>query len=440
MQLVLKFKYLFLLLILLLGFFLRFNNLTVWPRTGATFDEYAWTWLGISLIQQHKPISWSPHGQYINRKPITYQKTHFVLVTPYLEHPPLFGLVAGSYALLNGVRNMFQVDVTHIRGLALLLGVISIFFVYLFSSELYGVEIGLLSALLYATIPTVVIGSRIVQNENFFIPFFLLALYFITNYIKTKSSRYRNGAAIVCGLLTLAKVPWFSATVAIVLILLYLKQYKDITKFLAIVIPLFSLFLIYGFLLDAKLFVSLWQLQLHRYDITFNSFFALFTSPYLADRYMIDGWIYFGWFAVFLLLTKDFRKHYSILFAFLAYFAVFVFAIPDEPGHGWYRYPFYPFMIIASALFIKEYFNKNYFLTFFFLMFTGLALLQFSWAASFGFSFFVFRFFLFIFGSSLLPVFFHQKKLMKLSHIVNYASFIILFLLNIWVVLNYNEQ
>ena len=433
-----RFRFLILGIILLLGFVVRSNNLYTWPRLGATFDEYAWTWQGISLIQSHVPISWSPLSPYKDVKNVTYQKTHFFIVRPYLEHPPLFGLVAGSYALLNGAKGMFDVNLHNIRGLALLLGVLSIFILYVFAAEVYGWEIGLLSAVIYATVPTIVVGSRLVENENFFIPFFLIALYLTSKFIKTKNPWFRNGAAIVCGLLALAKVPWLAGAMAIVLIFFYLRKYKDAGKFLAIVIPLFLLYFAYGFYFNGHLFLNLMSFQLQRYDLTFNSIFALFTSPYLADRFTIDGWIYFGWFAVFLLSVKDFKKNFMVLLPFLAYFAVFIFAIPNEPSHGWYRYPFYPFLVISTALFLKEYFNKNYLLTFLFLVFTGLSMLQLSWAQSLGFSFLFFRGFLVLFGFSMLPYFFPKTN--KMSTVTNYLSIFIVFILSVWSVFNYNEQ
>src|SRR5260370_13500642 len=146
---ILRFKYVILIGIILLGFLLRSNNLYTWPRLGATFDEYAWTWLGISLIQNHLPTSWSPHLVYSNAKDITYQKTHFRLVTPYLEHPPLFGLVAGSYALVSGVKDMYHLDLQHVRGLALILGIIIILIVYFFASMIYDVSIVHFAEFLY---------------------------------------------------------------------------------------------------------------------------------------------------------------------------------------------------------------------------------------------------------------------------------------------------
>ncbi len=433
-----KLRFVLLALILILGLWLRSDKLYTWPRLGATFDEYAWTWLGINLIQNKVPESWSRHPQYKNSKSIIYQKVPFVLAKPYLEHPPLFGLVAGGYALLSGVNDMYSVDLEHIRGLALLLGVLSIFILYVFAAELYGYKIGLLSALIYVTVPTIAVGSRIVENENFFIPFFLLSLYLISRYLKSYNPMYRNFAAIICGILILAKVPWIAGALAIVLILVYIREYKDTFKFLAVVVPIFLLFFIYGAFFDWNLFVSLWQLQLQRYDIAFNSIFALFTSPYLVDRFMTDGWIYFGWFAVFLLAVKDFKKNYMVLLPFLAYFSIFIFAIPNEPSHGWYRYPFYPFLVISTALFLKEYFNKNYLLTFLFLIFTGLSMLQLSWQQSLGFSFVVFRSFLILFGISLVPLFLPKTK--SLSSFTSYASLAIIFFLNIWSILLYNEQ
>ncbi|HEX8964798.1 MAG TPA: glycosyltransferase family 39 protein, partial [Patescibacteria group bacterium] len=367
-----------------------------------------------------------------------YQKTHFRLVTPYLEHPPLFGLVAGSYAVLTGAKDMFHVDLQHIRGLAVILGLLSICMVFILGKELYGEEIGLLASFLYAIIPSIVVGSRLVENENFFIPFFLLALYFASRYIKTKKRVYFAISVVICGLLTLAKVPWATAVIAIFLIFLALQKYKHAFLFVGLVLPIFALFFVWGMYWDKNLFFSLWGLQLNRYDITFNSIFALFTYPILTDRLFVDGWIYFGWFAMFLLMAKDFKKHLFILLPFLAYFAVFVYAIPNEPGHGWYRYPFFPFLVFGLSVFLKEYFNKNYLLTFFFLLFTGLTMLQESWAQALGFSFFVFRVSLGFYALAIVPLFLPKAK--KIGTWFSYASLASIFLLTLWSVFSYNEQ
>ena len=435
-----RISYLLLVLILFLGLSLRFNNLFIWPRQGATFDEYAWTWQGISLIKNHVPTSWSPHPQYKNFKDVIYQKTHFRMVTPFLEHPPVFGLFAGSFAILNGVQGIYDLEFYDIRPLALILGFLSLGLVFLLVKEIYDQKTALLASLLYATIPTVVIGSRIVQNENFFIPFWLLSLFLISKFIKTKNPWLRNLAALICGLLILAKIPWIAGALSIVIIFLALKKYIDLFKFLAIVVPIGLLYFVYGFYFDRDLFLSLLSLQAQRYDLTFNSIFALFQKPYLVDRFYTDGWIYFGWFSMILLFIKDFKKNLIVIAAFLAYFLIFLSGIPDEAGHGWYRYPFYPFLIISTAIFLKDHFLKNWLLTFFFLVFVGTSLFQLTWATVFGFSYLIFRISIIGWSISLLPLFISKKPVIKLATFMSLfwlGSFI---LMNIWSVFLYNEQ
>ena len=435
-----RFGIIFLLAILVLAYLLRAHNLYTWPRKGATFDEYAWTWQGINLIKQKVPISWSPHKQYKNAKSVIYQKTHFRIVEPYLEHPPLFGLIAGSYALLNGADDMFDVDIVNIRGLAVILGLLSLIFFFMLLREVFDDNTAVLGSILYATIPSVVVGSRLVQNENFFIPFWLLSLFLVARYLKNGTAWYRNLAAVICGLLVLAKIPWVAAALSIVLIFLFLRKYKDLTKFLLIFVPIAFLFFVYGIYYDKELFLSLWGLQLNRYDISFASLYAVFLKPFLTDRLYLDGWIYFGWFSTILLFLKDIKKNLFIVFPFLAYFLVFLAGIPDEAGHGWYRYPFFPFLIASTTLFIKEYFIKNRLLTFVFLVLVGTTLFQLTWANVFGFSYFMFRIIIVGWIICLLPLFLNSKKITKISNVVSYGWLLIFILMNIWAVTLYNEQ
>lgn len=426
--------------ILFLGIFIRNVNLYTWPRLGATFDEYAWTWQGISLLTTGVPTSWSYHPQYKNKKEIIYRKTRFILVKPYLEHPPAFGLVAGSYALLNGASGMFDITIEKIRGLALIMGTISILLVYLLTKKLYDERTGLIAALLYAVVPSVAVGSRLVQNENFFIPVWLAVLYLTSIFLDKKKSWARNLAAVLCGVLLLAKVPWVAAPFSVCIILLANKRYLDIAKFLAVVIPIFLLYFAYGLYFDKDVFLGLWGLQLNRYDITFSSIYALFQKPFLTDRYLTDGWIYFGWFASILLLTKDFKKNLIVISALVSYFLVFLIAIPDEAGHGWYRYPFYPFLIVAIALFLKEYFAKNWLLTFFFIVFLGTSLLEITWKVKFGFSYLFFRILIISWGLILIPQYWENKRTKLLGKVVSYSWLAVIILLSIRAVIIYNEM
>lgn len=429
-------KYLLLFLaIFVLGVFLRYSNYAKTPRHGATFDEFAWTWLGINILQKGVPISWSPHSQYKNRQHLIYQGAAFWIVTPYLEHPPLFGLVAGSFAMLNGAKDMYDVTLAKIRPLAIILGAFSILMVFVLSKEIYGNKIGLLSALLYATVPTVVVGSRIVQNENFLIPCWLLSLYLIAKYLKTGKNKFRNIAAIMAGLLSLAKVPWLVVGLSLSMILSYKGKWRDAFLVSGVTIAIFTLFIFYGIYFDKELFINLWKLQLARYDISFTGFFSVFTSPLLVDRFYLDGWILFGWLSI-MFLARDLKKNFLILIPFIAYLVTFIFAIPNEPAHGWYRYPFLPFLLISSAVILYDEIKKISLTSLIFILFVGLALLNNTWQIDFGFSFIVYRIFILLAALSVIIPLWKIKKYK--SPIVLWLLFFII--LNIWSVMLYNDQ
>ena len=405
------------------------------PRHGATFDEFAWTWLGINLIQTGVPVSWSPHPQYKQVKEIKYQGAAFLIVRPYLEHPPLFGLVSGSFAILNGAKNMYDVTLAKIRPLALILGGFSIIMIFLLTNEIYGRETALVASLLYATIPTLVIGSRIVQNENFLIPSWLLSLYLITKYLKTGNKRLRNTAAAVAGFLSLAKVPWLVVGLSLSMILSFKNKWRDAFVVGIITIAIFSLFIVYGIYFDKELFLNLWKLQLARYDITFSGFSSIFINPLLVDRFYLDGWIFFGWFSIFLLLG-NIKKNFIIIIPFIAYLIIYIFAIPNEPAHGWYRYPFYPFLIISTAVILKEELKKVSLISVVFLLFVGLLLLSNTWENLFGFSYTVYRLFI-IFAT--LPIIFVLWRNIKsrVPFLIIVLWLLLFLLLNIVSVLSY---
>lgn len=417
-----------------LGFVLRHDNFRTIPRHGATFDEFAWTWLGINLIKTGTPVSWSPHPQYEERKEIRYQGAAFLIVKPYLEHPPFFGLVAGSFALLNGAKDMYDVTLDKIRPLSLILGVFSIFMVFLFTREIYGNRIALLSSLFFSTVPTIVIGSRIVQNENFLIPFWLFSLYLITKYLKSGKKKFRNIAAIIAGILSLAKVPWLVVGLSLSMILSYKGKWRDAFTVGGIVAGIFSFYVLYGIYFDKDLFINILKLQTARYDINFSGFFSIFTNPLLVDRFYLDGWILFGWFSIFILL-RDLKNNFIVVIPFIAYLITYIFAIPNEPAHGWFRYPFYPFLLISSAVVLYDEIKRITPTSLFFILIVGLALLSNTWQNIFGFSFVVYRLFILLATIPILYLLWKNKTSSKLMF-----SWLILFIiLNVVSVLSYVE-
>lgn len=431
-----KYKNYILVIILLVGFFLRFHQYSLFPRHGATFDEFAWTWQGISLWQTGIPTSWSPHFQYKNFEVKKFQGAWVRLVTPYLEHPPLFGIVAGGFALLTGSNNLFDISLSQIRILSLIMGTSTIFLIFLLAQKVYGDSIGIIAALIYAMVPTIVIGSRLVQNENFFIPVFIILWLLILNYLETKKIWQRNLAAVLAGLLTLAKVPWATATLAGCLIFAKENKFKDALIFGLIALFIFSFYFLYGWIYDWHTFMSLWGLQTARNNIGLDNVLALFTHPYLVDRIYPDGWINWGWISAFI-LSLNFKKHFKLSIPLLSYFLVFVFAIPGIEAQGWYRYPFYPFLIISSAIVIKEILTKPSLLNLFFFFIISSSAFHWGWEERFGISNLFFRAIVILGTISLLPAALWPKRFSRLGHRTTYFWLGIFILLNILSVLSH---
>jgi 4-amino-4-deoxy-L-arabinose transferase-like glycosyltransferase len=438
---IMKYKSVALVFILLLGFLLRFHNYAVWPRNGATFDEYAWTFLGLSLIRGDAPISWSPHKQYENK--ILYKNPQgavFFLASPYLEHPPLFGLLAGGFAHMTGIRTFDDVTPESVRPLALIMGVVSIFAVYLLGASVFGIPTGLFAALLYAISPSVVAGSRLVQNENFFIPLFLLSLYVTLRVIRSPGSRYVYVLFPVLFLLPLAKVPWIAAAVSVSVIFFYNRMAKKGLAALAAGLAGIIVYILWGLYWDHRLFVSLMGLQLARYDLGYLSAFSLITDPIVTDRLFTDGLIFAGWTAFMVMASAHIKITYPVVLGLLGYLAVFLFAIPNEPGHGWYRYPFYPFLMIALAYTVIQVWRKNYVFTMVLLLITGLPALSHTVGSSIGFSYPVYRGFLLLVAVGALPAVFRNHSLSSASDKANCLTGVLVLMLTVFAALGYNEQ
>ena len=77
-----KWRYIFIACIVLLGFFLKLHNYTVYPQRGATSDEYTYSFLGLSLLTKHIPISWSYFSAYKHREDLTIK----VFIFPLCGH------------------------------------------------------------------------------------------------------------------------------------------------------------------------------------------------------------------------------------------------------------------------------------------------------------------------------------------------------------------
>jgi len=383
------FKTFFVILILIISFKLRYKNYDQIPVVGQSVDEYSNSWVGLSLIKIGYPVGITnmkgykaDDYRYVNVDHI-YQKvegTPFNMGKPWFDHPPLIGLLTGSYAHLKGAQVFEDVHLFLIRKPMLYLGTFSVLLIFLIGLINFNYFTGLIAATIYGTTPFVVFASRMAQSENGVIPMFLLSLLFYSLFKKNKHYFYLFLSAIFAGLSTLFKIPGVVSILSIIF-LIYSdnkKQLKnqpakieEIVFFSVIAFSITSLFAIYGLVYDWTTFKNIFNTNANRYyGIGPYAVFHLLTKNNITNvKSMTDAWVITSWISFFILMFRK-KNNFGeklITVSTLSYLAIYLILGSDP--FGWYTFPFLPFLSIALARVLYLGFNKaKYMITNFILL------------------------------------------------------------------------
>lgn len=356
----------FLLAILFLGNFLRKSNYASVPHPGESADEYGFAWAGISLIEKKIPESWTtleglyPSYDYriINVDNLydhDKNKAPFVIVKPWFEKPPLFSLLIGGYSYLKGARLYETTSTAIIRLPMLKIAPLTTVLIFWLASRFYGYKIGLLSAFLYSIIPTFLISSRMALSENGYIPLFLGAVISADYFLGKKERKYLVLAGLFAALGILFKIPALAILLSLILIFLrrlnFRKNIKNILTPILICISAVLLYFAYGYVLDWETFINVLSSQNNYfYGAGSESFSSVLVGSKVALKYLTDGWILLAWMAAFYVGATEWKQNKGgtilvlCLFSYLMTFLYF-----GGEAYGWYRYPFFPFLVIVLA-------------------------------------------------------------------------------------------
>ncbi len=383
-------KAILVLFILIGAFFLRLHNYAVYPQRGATSDEYTYSFLGVSLLTKGIPISWSHFGAYRNKEIINIQKINFPIVSPYFDHPPLFGLLVGGWSLMFGQDTFEKVDLKTIRFVPIILSTISSLFVFLIGNRLYNFKIGIWALLIYSTTTFFILNSRVVVAENLLTPFFLFSIYIYLS--KKLSIRKIILLGVLGGLGIWTKVIGASVFLANALFLLA-ERYK--WKMIAISTCIFLLFVAafigYGFYFDKDLFWEVQGMQSER-NIGPNTLWTYTLQALIVNKPYLNGWYFFGLFCLFFLFS-DVKKHKAIIIPSFIYFFLLLLSLTQFGHSGWYMIPLYPFMSLAIAYVISEGIKKASWIIFLFAIYIGVSEMQYVYEPIFGLTSFQYRLF-----------------------------------------------
>ena len=377
MKLLFGTKLIVFLMVLVLAFIVRKKNFAEIPVPGQSVDEYSYSWVGLSLIETGMPVGISGIGGYKNSLPRYVNVDRFFQVVstgdpliinyPWMDHPPLLGLITGGYAYLSGARVFEDTTSYIIRKPIIVISTISVGLLMIFCWLNFGFTTALIGGLFYATTPLVVLSGRMIQAENAIIPCLLACMIFTGLYIKYKKDYWLLLAALVAGVATLFKLTGFVCHLFVFLALLtnYKRNltgfWKDIKFFLLISLPITFLFVIYGAVFGLDNFKNILFSNYNRfYGIGPNSLIELIRNQRLTQhKFLPEVSIISGWLVFIGLLLKKMKTKNTLLVieSVLAYLIVYIF-FGSQP-YGWYTFPFWPLVIILLSVFLTDGLEKG---------------------------------------------------------------------------------
>ncbi len=417
-----KLQILLMICVLFAGLLLRLNNYSVYPQRGATSDEYSYSFLGVSLLTKHVPISWSAVSAYKNRSDLTIKNLYFPIVSPYFDHPPLNGLLVGGWALIFGQDTFSKIELSTIRLVPIFLSMVSSVFVFVLGFRFYGFKTGLWALLIYSTTVIFVINGRVVLAENLLTPLLLGAIYSFYSFRKNMTFKKTIVIGIFCGLALWTKE--LGIVVFLSMLYLFIAEKIKIKLTVALVTTSLSfvlLYLLYGVYYDWEVFKAVVSIQSDRV-VGPETLLYLTSTPIIINKLYYDGWYFLG-FISFFLSFLDYRKHRFILVPAFIYFLLMIFSLSERGEMGWYLIPLFPFMALFTANILVESLEKKNWGIFLLLTFVGLYEAQYLFRANFGLTSTQFRIILIMmFCPFLLAYAFKKEKLFeKLGNVAFYA-------------------
>ncbi len=390
---------------LIIAFVYRNRFYWEFPPIEDNFDEFAYGWLGASILQTGIPTSWSfipdydrgykkgmllevkdfrieadgvaaDKDNYKNfPKPLTLAQkftldgytSHFRIVSPYLEQPPLGGLII-SLPLLGKVNDFQDVSVRLLRYPFVVLGTVSVLLVIWLGSLIYSRLHGITAGFIYATVPTVILGSRLALPENLLTPLILLEIILLHYYRKRKKSLFLVLAIAISFIAPLIKP--FGLVCALIgfgYLVIFMKDYKKALLFVLVAIVSALTYVVYAVSYDKNTFLWVFAFQSGRFFAGPSAFVLKFIVPRIT-KIFLDGWILFGWISLFAIcFSRGVKRHLEILIPIFSYLLVLLFFGGED--YGWYRFPLYPFLTLAaSVMTIKIIAKPNFFSALVFLL------------------------------------------------------------------------
>lgn len=357
----LVFRYLLVFVAFAFFFTIKSVNYDRYPLMGH-LEEYAYSWMGIHLIETGVPRTWSPTGKFpvqdisFSGKIKGYDtELNVDILSPWLDLPPLYGLLSGSAAHLYGANKWSILPASYIRLPSLFFAFATTIILFLLAKKLFGFWLAMFATTIYSLTPLFVFSQRLSVAENGITFFYILAIYLTILYIEKQKWYLLSFIPIFIGLAGLMKQTGFLIVFLVTFLLAKNKLWKEAVFILLGVGWFVGILFAYGAAVDWNLFLQI-NLQQGNRPIGFLGLPFLLSSPGYSISFFYDGWYVFSIFAaIYLGIAKFSDKRFQLIsFAFIFWAMVVVFSGGQTDTLLWYHYPFFPFLAISAAFLLSE--------------------------------------------------------------------------------------
>lgn len=336
-------------LLLVIGLSLRMYHLGSAPRPLQTADEYAWTWAGTSLLRTGVPQSWSYLNAYPGGRDVTFLGQRFTIVSPWLDHPPVFAVVMGAWALGTGNANPYTMSSTTLRMLPIIFWIVTFTLLVLVLARTLEPPTVLVAMAVFTLAPPMILQSKLVVAENLLVPLLLLAYLSVEHYVEHGRKPSLFVVAGCALLLPLIKVAALSLAAFLLVVAVRRRKPALAAVVIGATLSGLALYLAYGAHYGLAQFRSVQEAQAGRF-VGFHSGLILLISTHIVN----EGVLY----PLFLLATvtmviDSVEGHFADLYLLaLVYVACMTFFADQRSVYGWYWLPLYPALAVGAASFI----------------------------------------------------------------------------------------
>ncbi len=341
------------------GIGFRLIDYDVMPDWRDNDDERFACWNGYSLLTEGRPRAltiWpAEYAGLVDMTVLPYFGRVFHVISPYFEHPPLMHVLVGAAGLIGGAREFREIRLSHARLVPIALTGITIALMLAIGRRLERRRSAApyLGALLYATLPWIVIQTRVIKEESLLTPLAVGCFYFFLRWRQDKRARDLVIAAVLAGLCPLAKVPGAAFILALAVLVMREEGVGTVARQVAISAPIAALWPLFGAIFGWRAFALTQSIQTSRM-VHFNIFLRFFDDAIINTILVGRGWLLFLWLGAVGAAFRRSRDFIAILGTpLMAYLAAIALGSGDWT-YGWYITPLLPWLCLGAGAFLAD--------------------------------------------------------------------------------------